>query len=328
LSLGYRSSAATILVLAGIAITSYRVANTFGLSLAAVGMMSTIVSLMTIAGFGPICDNAGGMAELAFMSRETISKANVLDAAGNTASSIAKGSAIGSAAIISLALLGAFVARIRLKQLESGSITDTQNLLTIEVMQPVTFTFLLIGASLPYWFSAMTLRAVGDTSKTIVGEVEAQIALNPEIFEAAGDAKPDYNICIKHATRGSLVEMIAPGTLVVATPLLIGSLFGVHALCGLLIGSLVSSVTMAMAMTNSGAAWDNAKKSIAQSEKDSNSAAYEASVLCDTVGDPLKDTSGPSLNILMKLMAIIAVVFAEYFYAINEGKGWFNISPI
>jgi inorganic pyrophosphatase len=237
-----------------------------------------------------------------------------LDAAGNTTAAIGKGFAIGSAALVSLALYGAFVVRIRV----ASNNADT----SVEILQPMTFAFLLIGSMLPYWFSALTMKSVGDAAMEMVHEVEHQFKMNPELLHEGTEARPDYERCVDISTRSALREMIAPGALVMLAPLLAGTLFGVHAVYGLLTGALLSGVQLAVSMSNTGGAWDNAKKSIeAMPSGGKGSDLHKAAVVGDTVGDPLKDTSGPALNILMKLMAIISLVFADFFFAVNGGNG-------
>jgi inorganic pyrophosphatase len=216
--------------------------------------------------------------------------------------------------LVSLALYGAFVVRIRV----ASNNADT----SVEILQPMTFAFLLIGSMLPYWFSALTMKSVGDAAMEMVHEVEHQFKMNPELLLEGTEARPDYERCVDISTRSALREMIAPGALVMLAPLLAGTLFGVHAVYGLLTGALLSGVQLAVSMSNTGGAWDNAKKSIeAMPTGGKGSDLHKAAVVGDTVGDPLKDTSGPALNILMKLMAIISLVFADFFFAVNGGNG-------
>jgi len=230
-----------------------------------------------------------------------------LDAAGNTTAAIGKGFAIGSAALVSLALFGAFVTTCGL---DAG----------VNILKPFEFSGLLVGAMLPYWFSAMTMKSVGQAAQGMVQEVREQIRREPKILD--GSVAPDYQRCITISTDASLREMIAPGLLVILTPIIVGFLFGVRALAGVLAGALVSGVQMAISSSNTGGAWDNAKKFIEaggiEGEKKGGN-VHKAAVIGDTVGDPLKDTSGPSLNILIKLMAIISLVFGPSFPDINKG---------
>merc|ERR1712196_763556 len=223
---------------------------------------------------------------------------------------------------VSLALYGAFVTRL-------GITTG------VNVFQPLTFAFLLLGAMLPYWFTAMTMKSVGTAAMAMVSEVDRQFKANPALLDENSGETPDYAECIAISTNSSLKEMIAPGMLVILSPIITGSIFGIEAVAGLLAGALVSGVQMAISQSNSGGAWDNAKKFVEAGRlldddgnviDDKKADEYIAVVVGDTVGDPLKDTSGPSLNILMKLMAIIALVFADFFLAINDGRGLLQIA--
>ncbi len=321
LSLGYKSTIVPVFILAGIIYTSFESCDLYGVALAAVGMLGTLATGLTIDAYGPVCDNAGGLAEMAELPEEVRYKTDALDAAGNTTAAVGKGFAIGSAALVSLALYGAFVTRIR----------DTSNgeYNNVEILSPLVFAFLLIGAMLPYWFSALTMKSVGDAAAEMVQEVQRQFAACPELLDPNTTIRPDYDACIKISTEASLREMIAPGALVMLSPLVTGTFFGVHAVYGLLTGALLSGVQMAISMSNTGGAWDNAKKYISGGYDESlggkGGEFYKAAVIGDTVGDPLKDTSGPALNILMKLMAILSLVFADYFYAINDGQGIFKM---
>jgi inorganic pyrophosphatase len=264
---------------------------------------------LTIDAYGPICDNAGGIAEMSHLPAEVREKTDALDGAGNTTAAIGKGFAIGSAALVSLALFGAFVTTV-------GLATNG-----VDILKPFQFSGLLVGAMLPYWFSAMTMKSVGKAALDMVVEVRRQLKEHPEILE--WKVKPDYARCVAISTEASLREMIAPGALVMLSPIIVGFLFGVEALAGLLAGALVSGVQMAISASNTGGAWDNAKKYIAAGglgkDKMKHTPQHDAAVIGDTVGDPLKDTSGPSLNILIKLMAIISVVLAQAFPSVTKG---------
>uniref|UniRef100_K7ML14 H(+)-exporting diphosphatase n=1 Tax=Glycine max TaxID=3847 RepID=K7ML14_SOYBN len=283
---------------------SFTFAAMYGIAVAALGMLSTIATGLAIDAYGPISDNAGGIAEMAGMSHRIRERTDALDAAGNTTAAIGKGFAIGSAALVSLALFGAFVSR--------AAIT------TVDVLTPKVFIGLIVGAMLPYWFSAMTMKSVGSAALKMVEEVRRQFNTIPGLME--GTAKPDYATCVKISTDASIKEMIPPGALVMLTPLVVGILFGVETLSGVLAGSLVSGVQIAISASNTGGAWDNAKKYIeagasehARSLGPKGSDCHKAAVIGDTIGDPLKDTSGPSLNILIKLMAVESLVFAPFF---------------
>jgi len=323
LALGYKSAIIPVYTLAAIIYFAFSLADLYGVALAALGMLSTLATGLTIDGYGPVTDNAGGIAEMSLLPESVREKTDCLDAAGNTTAAIGKGFAIGSAALVSLALYGAFVVRL--------GITGGVN-----VLQPLTFAALLVGANLPYWFSAMTMKSVGLAAAEMVQEVERQFKADPSLLDPNSSSLPDYDACVEISTKASLREMIAPAALVMLTPLVAGTFFGVQAVFGILTGGLVSGVQLAISMSNSGGAWDNAKKYIsggfdpdpALRKKDANgnsTPVHDAAVTGDTVGDPFKDTSGPALNILMKLMAILSLVFAQYFQSINNGKGLFNV---
>jgi inorganic pyrophosphatase len=298
LALGYLSCIVPILLLVVTVIISHSCSGMYGVALAALGMLSTLTLGLTIDAYGPISDNAGGIAEMSGMGSSTRELTDALDAAGNTTAAIGKGFAIGSAALVSLALFAAFKVR--------AGVT------VVDVSQPWTWSGLLIGAMLPYAFSALTMKSVGIAAADMVQECMRQF---PLIIRQG--VAPDYETCISISTAASLKEMIAPGALVIFSPLVVGVLFGKDCVSGLLSGILVSGVQLAISMSNTGGAWDNAKKYIEKGglgpDHPKGSAAHKNAVTGDTVGDPLKDTSGPSLNILVKLSAIISLVFAEVF---------------
>ena len=322
LALGYLSTIVPIVILSGVIFTSFSLCDTYGVALGALGMLSTLATGLTVDGFGPVSDNAGGIAEMSEMEEEVRECTDALDAAGNTTAAIGKGFAIGSAALVSLALYGAFVVRL-------GITTG------VNILEPLTFSFLLLGAMLPYWFSALTMKSVGEAAGAMVEEVKGQFAADHRLM--AGTAPPAViaagrDRCIAISTNASLREMVAPSALVMLAPLFAGTFFGVYAVFGLLTGGLVSGVQLAISMSNTGGAWDNAKKLIEQKlsddpelKKGKGTDVHKAAVVGDTVGDPLKDTSGPALNIRMNLMAILSLVFADYFWSINEGRGLFNV---
>jgi len=321
LSLGYKSVIVPVFILAFIVFLAFELGDLYGVALAAVGMLGNLATGLTIDAYGPVCDNAGGIAEMAGLHKDVRYKTDALDAAGNTTAAVGKGFAIGSAALVSLALYGAFVVRIRVASAEN----DTN----VEILQPLTFAFLLIGSMLPYWFSAMTMKSVGKAAMEMVHEVQRQFTDNPDLLLPDSKARPDYDRCVAISTNSALKEMVAPGALVLFAPLITGTFFGVHAVYGLLTGALLSGVQLAISMSNTGGAWDNCKKYIESNVDPSlggkGSEIHKAAVVGDTVGDPLKDTSGPALNILMKLMAIMSLVFADFFFAINQGQGLFKI---
>ncbi len=298
LSLGYNSSVLPMIIIAITVVVGFTFAGMYGIAMAAIGMLGTIAIGLTIDAYGPVSDNAGGIAEMAGMGKDIRKRTDALDAAGNTTAAIGKGFAIGSAALTSLALTAAFLTRAKF--------------LTINMLEPIVMAGLFVGAALPFAFSAMTMRSVGKAAFDMIKEVRRQFREIPGLLE--GKARPDYKTCVDISTRASLREMIAPGLLVILTPLVIGFLFGVQMLAGVLIGALISGVMLAISMANSGGAWDNAKKYIETGQLGGKgSETHKAAVVGDTVGDPFKDTSGPSLNILIKLMAIISLVFVPFF---------------
>jgi len=324
IALGYKSVIIPVIVLSGAVYGSFSLCDMYGVALAAIGMLSNLATGLTIDVYGPVCDNAGGIAEMAELDSYVRDKTDALDAAGNTTAAIGKGFAIGSAALVSLALFGAFVTRIR---------TASDNVLFengVNMLHPLTFAFLIIGGMIPFAFAAMTMKSVGTAAMEMVLEVQRQFDEKPHLLDANPTERPDYDACIAISTKASLREMVPPGAMVIFTPLLTGILFGVGAVSGLLVGSLVASVQLAISMSNSGGAWDNAKKYIEKATPDSElkgkgSDIHKAAVVGDTVGDPFKDTSGPALNIVMKLMAVLSLVFADTFYAFNNGSGLFNL---
>ncbi|MGE0172231.1 MAG: V-type H(+)-translocating pyrophosphatase [Oligoflexales bacterium] len=298
LALGYKSSVIPVVAIAVTLYLSWSLAGMYGIAIAALGMISTMAVGLTIDAYGPVSDNAGGIAEMAELDPKVRQRTDLLDAAGNTTAAIGKGFAIGSAVLTALALFSAFLTRSEVSALN--------------LLSPLVFAGVLIGGVLPFFFTAMTMKGVGSAANAMIEEVRRQFREKPGIL--TGKEKPDHNTCIQISTTAALKEMIGPGVLVLGSPLVFGYLFGVEALAGMLAGSLVSGVVLALAASNSGGAWDNAKKYIeAGAHGGKGSDAHAAAVVGDTVGDPFKDTSGPSLNILMKLMAILSLVFAPFF---------------
>ena len=306
LAIGYNSAVVPALLLALTAIVGYTLGGMYGVAVAALGMLGTIATALTIDAYGPVADNAGGIAEMGGMGAEIRQRTDVLDAAGNTTAAIGKGFAIGSAALTALALFSAFVTRAQ----EFAPELDILH--TTSLLDPWVLAGLLVGGVLPFAFSALTMRAVGRAAFDMIEEVRRQFRTIPGLLE--GRARADYRRCVDISTKASLREMVAPGLLVLGTPLLVGFVFGLKMLAGVLIGAIVSGVALATSMANSGAAWDNAKKYIEKGHLGGKgSEAHKAAVIGDTVGDPFKDTSGPSLNILIKLMAILSLVFVPFF---------------
>jgi len=354
LALGYNSVIVPILCITATIGYSFSRAGMYGIGLAALGMLGSLPVALTIDGYGPISDNAGGIAEMSGLPSMIRDKTDALDAAGNTTAAVGKGFAIGSACLVGLALFGAFITRIG----------ET----TVDILKPVQFCGLLVGAMLPYAFSAMTMKAVGDAAFEMMNYIIADYQKGEDAKKADPDAiyNPDYDGCIKISTDASLKKMIAPGALVLGSPLLAGFLFGPDAVAGLLAGAIVSGVQVAISASNTGGAWDNAKKEVErdrskfraelkesgidldevrQSLEDLRGGEPEgelaekakllekqhflrekhiAAVVGDTVGDPLKDTSGPAINILIKLSAITSLVFGNYIaeYNLRALKVW------
>ena len=313
LALGYKSTVLPYIAIAISIFLSWELAGMYGIAIASLGMLGTLVIALMIDAYGPVADNAGGIAEMVGLESEVRRRTDVLDAAGNTTAAIGKGFAIGAAILTSLALFSAFITHSQnLMRAMDEYGPDYDLISSITLLDPLVYTSLFIGAVLPFLFSAMTMKSVGAAAFDMIEEVRRQFREIPGIME--GQGRPQYGQCVAISTKAALREMIAPGILIFGSPLAAGFLFGVQAVAGLLAGSLVAGGVMAISASNSGGAWDNAKKYIEKgAHGGKGSDAHKAAVIGDTVGDPLKDTSGPSLNILIKLSAILSLVFAPFF---------------